>query len=311
MGAAMIRFATFAVLSSVLAWVPLALAQENSQQQQQGQPQAAIRISVDFAGGTVAEYVTALRKAQAKQPVNIVVTPEAEDLPVPPAKLIEVPIEAAVHMLEGDYPAPEGGFARINVDAFSRLGEARHTLLKVSASVNFRNLHTSVWSVAEDLAAGLSAEEMLAAVEAVLSVFPNESNLKFHEATGLLILRGTEEQIAVVEEALERLHDGIAWRENQQEILHDRMAPLKSELQKTEIELRVARQELNVMQLRLNRAMKNHEEGILSEEEVAHEELEVTRADGRVQILQHQMQDLIEQIERLDNKLKNQLAGEH
>jgi len=310
MGAAMTRFATFATISCVLLWVPQALAQEPPHEQDQTESSQIqeIRVSVDFGGGTLNEYVSALRNAQSKQPINIVVTPEAEDLPVPPVNLIDVPIEAAVEMLEGKYPLPESGYASVDVDDYSRFGDPNHTLLKVAASRDARNVHTSVWSVTEEMEAGLPAEKILAAVEAVLSVFPYESNLKFHEATGLLILRGTEDQIAAVEEALERLHDGIAWRENQQEILHDQLAPLKSELQEAEIELREAQQVLHVTQLSLESAVEDHEEGLVSKEGVAMEELDVIKKEGRVMILEHRVQDLKSRINRLEAKLEGKRA---
>ena len=237
------------------------------------------RFDVQFPGGTLQEYVERIRQARPGGAANVVVMPNARPLEVPPVTLVAVTVDAAVQFLEGSYVLPDGREAEVEVTGYA-IGDSPDLVMKVAAEYESLDICTSVWNVEEALMAGQSAEELLAAVEAVLSLFPERAKISFHPPTGLLIARGINEQLNLVREAIEELIESAEERRDRIESLHDRIASLEIELQHRAGEIKVAQQQFALAKIRHAKTMGLREDGLITPEEAAEAELWMTRAEA-------------------------------
>ncbi|MCH7873270.1 MAG: hypothetical protein IID33_16365, partial [Planctomycetes bacterium] len=168
------------------------------------------RFDVDFPGGTLSDYVGAVRSASPDGAVSIVVWPDALALHVPPIKLVGVTVVPAMQVLEGPYTTDDGLRAEVKVRAHYSSGSG--TAIQVVADIKSRKVSSAVWSVEEALIYGQTAEKILEAVEAAFSLFPTKAEISYHPPTRLLIVRGTQEQRLLVREMLKPLIDGALRR---------------------------------------------------------------------------------------------------
>ena len=241
------------------------------------------RLDVDFSGGTLNEYVDAIRRARPKGAANVVVMPIAKSLEVPPVTLVAVTVEAAVRLLEGSYILPGGRQAYVEVQSYP-IGDSPDLVLKISAQHETSHIGSAVWSVEEALADGQTVEELLGAVEAVLSLFSQKADITFHPPTRLLIARGTGEQLELVREAIERLIHSAERRQDRIVELRDRMDDLDEQLHEASANAKVAEQALAVAKIRFQHIAKSREQNMASPQEVAETELDVTRAEAQLSI---------------------------
>jgi len=172
--------------------------------QQEVQMQPAARIDVEFSGGKLIDYVETIRRCRPKGTVNIVVMPEAKELEVPPITLVSVTVKAAFQLLQGPHTMPDGRSVNSSVDAYP-IGGSTDMVYKVGLLFGAeRRNASSVWSLTE-LFDGQSESEVLGAIDVVQSLYPDKAEIKFHQATKLLIARGTKEQLDLVQQVIEQL----------------------------------------------------------------------------------------------------------
>jgi hypothetical protein len=187
-----------------------------------------VRVSVDFEGGTFADFVTQVRRAGE---VNIIANPGLERVQVPALKLRDVGVEAALEAV-----ARMVSTDRVNVSiADFRQGGGQPVY---TVYVNFREKgHDVVANVARtstqvavltlerltaaqpDGAPPMRAETILTAIDAAFELGKDEQappTLKFHRESGLLFVRGTHDQVALVQQVLATLRNDvearIAWQ---------------------------------------------------------------------------------------------------
>lgn len=185
-------------------------------------------ISIDFPGGTLRECIEAIREAAAPEPVNIFLPSDSEyaDLPVPPFRLRDVTIGAALDAVSG-MPIQQGdSFIHLNVG--KRAPGAGRTIYSISVS---RRTHMSRSDAAARLRepsqvlvlqtasltrplpgdpseAAIPAETVLSAIEAAVEVAAGADSgteIRYHEASGLVLLSGPERALQAARAAVREI----------------------------------------------------------------------------------------------------------
>ena len=180
---------------------------------------AAVAVSVSFAfeGGTLAELCDLLRRLDAKP--NIVVAPLAAAAKLPAMNLVGASVDQALSAA----CAVAASDVRIALKEFRGPGEPVFTILaqapkaaeatEPDAAANGAReasparTATRVFSLNKVLAFDLPVETILTALDAALETAnaPEaqvKATLRFHKDSGLLIVRGSAEQLALAQETL-------------------------------------------------------------------------------------------------------------
>lgn len=212
---------TFSILALVAGLVPCLILPVELRGQTAEQPpaeppvQRAV-ISLNFTGGTVAEYVEAVIKT-AKD-INIVVMPEAREFEVPPLTLTAVDVGSAMQLLDARTAQQGRGLVELSVqeiEPFQGNGRAIYTISAQRGGPPDSELpeEAGVWTIAELLGANMKAEDILTAIQTAVDLIADRygpAEIRFHEATGLIIGRGQVQQMHTVEQVIDRLRKGIA-----------------------------------------------------------------------------------------------------
>lgn len=215
-----------AVALAVLAFAAPTVAQEEpgSRRGSNGDP---IIADLDFGGGSLEAFVRALRKAAGDSPVNIVYGPEAAGIPVPPIDLQHVDAFMALRSVSQASSSLVTRDPQLvpfiwNVDRISGDGTPVYTIqvhelsrgrASGPGSVPAAQLHTAVHSITE-LTTGsgaMSADDVLSAIQAALAIegADDETKIRFHEETGLIFARVTDDQGGVIEQTLVNLRRSV------------------------------------------------------------------------------------------------------
>ncbi len=178
--------------------------------QAQSPPPEQATVTVKFAGGTMAEYVAELR-GQVPAANIVLVTPETGSVALPPIELTNVPLDSAVHVIEGEFlKGGKDSRLLITVDRLGQKDTGGTIVYRVAAHRRGGPVSSDVhvWSVAGLLAQGVKSEDVLTAVETAVGLLEGHyspAEVRFHEATGLLIARGQGQQL----DAIENVVDGL------------------------------------------------------------------------------------------------------
>ncbi|MBL8876262.1 MAG: hypothetical protein JNM86_10745 [Phycisphaerae bacterium] len=181
-------------------------------------------ITVDFAGGTLEQYVEALRTAAGMTPMNVVVSPEVADVRIPRVKLTKALPGSAIISVQQIGTNKSGKPITLNVNPIDSGGPApaysislyedREKLARLN-NVLVLSLNPIVGLPGSPQAAAskLDAKTVLSAIEVAVLVSDDEATpqplLKFHEASGLLFVRGSQTQRAAATEVVQQLRKDI------------------------------------------------------------------------------------------------------
>ncbi|MCK5942729.1 MAG: hypothetical protein KAI24_12205 [Planctomycetes bacterium] len=181
-----------------------------------------IVVSFAFEGGTMKQFVAAIRKDQPK--ANIVLATRASSAVVPPMVLRDAGVEQA---LEGACMAAEADF-RVNVKEFRGAGQPVYSIYAIAnqgragAAVSGHrpgDLHQRVLTLNDLTAERMSGmkpmkvETVLSAIELAMGDEDSPPRIRFHEDSGLLLVRGSYQQIEVVEQTIQTLGRDLDKRE--------------------------------------------------------------------------------------------------
>jgi len=191
-------------------------------------------ISVKFPGGTVTEYFKALVKEAGT--INVMLAPEAAEVPMPPVTLTNVSVSAAIGLVDGRSASPPSRFIELKVRQMPQYHDGALPTYQVQAKIRGRRVPTkaSVWTIA-NLVRGdvFESDDVLAAVETALDILQltDKPIIRFHKETGLLIARGDPQQLKTIEDVLGQLQQSqnLMSRKPMQE-LHDQNVALKTKL---------------------------------------------------------------------------------
>ena len=250
----------FVVLAGLtLASCPPARAQ--SEVPWQPKPKAPPLIALEFPGGTIAEYVEALNEVVGK--ANIVVMAAARDIEMPPVELNSVALGSALELIQGEFQPQEQTHVKIHVDEVSMYEEGEKPIYRVFAEVHRRGRPSEtsvhVWSIANLLSEGLPSDAVLTAVETAVELVIDRqqpAEIRFHDATGLIIARGNRQQLEAVDYVVKQVEESIerrlaSSREASPEI-EAHIAALQEEVHQRTLET-------EVMQLRFQAAHEERE----------------------------------------------------
>lgn len=180
---------------------------------------AANLLTFEFDGGPLQEYLGYIERASG---VNILVSKVAADLELPAVSLKRVSPHSAVYLLEGQRFETSQGVYELDLDMIGGRGDEA-MLYRIDADSKSRvsvaqpvPTATHSWSIADLLHGGLKPEEILTAIETVIELTPggdNEPQIRFHEATGLIMVRGTTEHLSAIDDALDEMTRTVAFRQ--------------------------------------------------------------------------------------------------
>lgn len=165
------------------------------------------RLDLDFPGGTVGQYVDAVRAAQPA--ANIVVSPDAAEFPMPPVQLKGVSVEAAMGAIKQEVGDSQSGKSWVGAEPIPTRGSAEQVFRVMAGSQPGQSNQTVVISLAETLRANgpraLKIEDILSAIEAATNMTSPPPKIRFHAETSLLLFHGTADQVSTLERTVDAL----------------------------------------------------------------------------------------------------------
>jgi len=168
------------------------------------------RFDLEFPGGTIAQYVAAIRAANPT--ANIATSPEVVDIRMEPVSLKQVTTAAAIELVSRDIGAVETGLRSVRVSDIKNMGAPEPVFNVVTRSHPAQiTSRTAVISLADVISrtapVGIKVEDILSAIEAATSLTSPPANIRFHAETKLLLLHGSEDQLTALHATIEALHE--------------------------------------------------------------------------------------------------------
>ena len=253
-----------AVVSTVLVWCCGAQAQSPPPSPESGGQRV---VSLKFPGGTLADYVETLRDAVGT--LNIVLSgPEVGAVRLPPIELESVLLHSAMAVLEGEVWLNNSAHLRVSVE---QLGFSTDENVKPVFRVTAHRRggpaspDVHVWSVAGLLAQGVESAGVLTAVETAIDLLEGSyqaAEVRFHEATGLLIASGQDQQLEAIDRVVDGLHRSVDERREatrEQDAL-ERVEELEALTQKQAKELKSLRGYLDISHRRVDEVRRENAE---------------------------------------------------
>ncbi len=171
-------------------------------------------INLQFGGGSLSEYVQALRSAMPM--VNVVITTEAAgQIKFPPIKLDSVDLVAAIELMEGEYTLPDQQPVHVQVRGYGSFTGESAPVFKVSTVPIGKRAHreVSVWNIGDLLHGERKPDSVLTAVETGVGLLNQSSakaDIRYHEETSLLVASGDPEQLTAIDRVIDRIRQGAA-----------------------------------------------------------------------------------------------------
>lgn len=206
-----------AVQSTALLFVVMAtasglVAQDQSVSEEDSharyEQQLASPVTIDMSDSSVSDYANEIR--QMVPTINIVVTKSAADLRLPEIKLTGVPARGALSLLNSVTNQ------EVEVEFQSRAdgSEADVVLITTSNAGPFSSgIEVRVFNIKQLLGAS-NRDALLSSLESGFQMLGWSSapvDVKIHEATGLLFIKGTEQQLALAESIIHELEKGLGY----------------------------------------------------------------------------------------------------
>lgn len=299
--------AAAAGLATCLAPAPIAMSQDQQPVRAADQAPASEPelVNIDFAGGTLAEFVSAMREAVAPSQVNVILRGGAEAIEVPSVSLRNVTTES---VFEAICP-PE----RARIDYVRNLGapifviegksvvytpvrdaETTRALGRMlyGDAVQARPPALRIYSVKDITSGNIPLQAIMDAVKTALAVQREEPQpeLLFHEDSGVLIVRGTDSQHVVVGELLKTLErDAERARVNAEReasvslVTQERIRGMQAEIEQTQLELDLKRAQIAELQ-------HASQQGLISDEDLRQATMDLKQTELRVRHMQAELE---------------------
>lgn len=296
-------------------------------------------IDVDFAGGTVQEFVKVIQKAAmestAKTPVNVMIPTEAGAISLPAISLKRVSAETALETLR--YAFGVQGAHQLEARNMTNPGDEGLTFAiqyapgRSSPQMQGVQMQQPIQSEAYSLRELISVPEGLPADNDSLRMTPDAvlgalklaaelesvnatttpTQLLYHPDTQLLIARGTPDQHRLISSILRQLADMLEQRRDQHgdelsRAHHNELQilELKAQAAAAQAQVQRARSELGPATAELERIEKLFQAGSASASEVERARANLGVAQANLQGAEVQMQTLEQRAEVLQRKAK-------
>jgi hypothetical protein len=258
-------------------------------------------VSVDFKGGTLKELAVALRGA-TKEPVNISLQGDAAGVEVEPMSLRNVTVESALRAAIGNRIGtqflPDGSGLELKFESVQSGPEDASVFVITRSPSSFRNSppppreRVEVLSI-QRLVSGDGAttpDVVLTAIDTGLMLQQSDREprpqIKFHKDSGLLLIRGDPQDVALATEIVKRMmsdHD-----RQTSEAARRKAASIErgAALRQAMVKLRVAEAEADLAEQRVNEAAQQVDKGMRSPSELPQLKLEAQRAQANREMVQ-------------------------
>lgn len=289
---------------AIAAGTSLSLAQPQAPKGGGGGPAAAplasspaapdAAFTLDFPGGTVAEYVTTLRRIGAEHGirVNIASSATANATTIPAISLRDATLSIAVFALQQGTAGEtvqlrvsegDGLFGVSTLGAPSTPQPAQGPFAGRTSAADVVSLRPLIDTGADPKAPG-EESAVLAAIEAGIATAPRAKGaappvLKFHKDTGLLFVAGAPTDIELVRATVERLQADRRRGGLGRAKVAERQADLGAQAAKAVIELRFHEQDFGDARSEFNRISELYKAGNASDEVRRDAELKLRRAE--------------------------------
>lgn len=201
-------------------------------------------INLEFPGGTATEYINAVRKAATD--VNIVTMADLSSIQVPPVSLKNVNPASAIEILQSIPQEQPGRHIEIHFREDRPKSREQLPVFTVTANIIANSVQgrrageqTTVASISDLLEGKLKAADLLTAVQTALEMLKNEAQpaqIRFHEETGLLIARGSDDQISAITMVLQQVRER-AGRDRVRDDARDQLQKAMNRAAQLELEL--------------------------------------------------------------------------
>lgn len=181
-------------------------------------------ISINFRGGTLAEYVAAVREAAGPDGTNVLFSQEAGSVSVPPVQLQSVSVRIALEVLE-DVLLPSDVGRSLTVathtdgeaaPVYSIQGAGGHQpSLTITNVLSLNSICKPIWLNSTGSEIFLSQDTALSAVETAVNLGSrgaSAAEVRFHADSGLLMIVGTPDQVRTAELVLDQLRSDVRER---------------------------------------------------------------------------------------------------
>lgn len=199
-----------------------------------------LNIDLDFAGGTIAQYITAVQESTGR-PFNVITSPEIAAMRLGPVRLRSasstVVVEAIIAAL-----VDRDERVQLRTQSLAHGGAESYTIraerLPATAMpgspfarsdrtdlVGTYSIATLVNPPADDPEAKrLPREDVTKAIEAVLRLVasPTPPKILIHPETSLLVVQGTGEHLSLAEGVIKQLKDDLALTREADHVVRDR-----------------------------------------------------------------------------------------
>jgi hypothetical protein len=316
------------VLPSLMAAAGLALTSPIHGQQQESAPPAkgAVRqapqestvVTLDFRGGTLQEFVAALRAA-TKDPVNVVLQGEANKISVDPMQLRDVTPEAAIQAAltprNRSWEAMPDGSQRMILLETVRPDSQTMPVHTVGVRVERGSqppgspaaVAAEVFSIQRlvrgDEGSGLAAvpeSVVLSAIDAGLKLTRQgepKPQIEYHKDSGLLLVRGQVSDVRMIQEIIRKMGEDQGRRASDTRQKRKAEVRLEAEIQKAKIMGDMSKARLAGAESTLGDIRELVKGGSVSQTEARNAELGVVNARAEVQMTQVELERLLKERE--------------
>ncbi|MFK7742563.1 MAG: hypothetical protein AB8H80_19790 [Planctomycetota bacterium] len=226
-------------LPGLTAQNPAAAASAQAAPARKAASRQPVTVNLKFDGGSLAEYVAAIRAQQPK--ANIVLAVGARTAVVPSLELreagIEQALEAACMAVEADFRVTVREFKGPGQPVYSIVAEQRRVRKTAAAPKPAGPARTAmdyrlqrVFSLNEitqerpNGLPGVSVETVLSAIELAMLGVGDPPKVRFHKDSGLLLLRGSLDHAELVQQMLATMMLDQRQREQRKDDLDQRRA---------------------------------------------------------------------------------------
>lgn len=314
-----IASALLAVICSVALGASLALAQPGDQPRggppQTGEPaqpgrSATTLIDVNFAGGSIGDYLNALKEAAAPEPVNVIASDDVLRLKAGPVELRGVSVETALKLLQGQVATPEP----LTVNPTGGAGGSAPVYVLQSRGSPFRAdapppTSTRVYSIRELIepapgtagALAIDPETILSSIDAALSMEGDGEHreVMFHPEAAILIIRGVRDELELVQSLLSEIRGDLRDRRGQSMEAASRIHSMEERVATLQWNIEAARIELDGARRHLKQLEKLAGEGNAGQMEVEEARTKVMRAEAELQSFQETLRPAQQSLQAL------------
>lgn len=260
-------------------------------------------ISVNFPGGKLSDYVQAIRRASPDQPINIAVQQRAMDVQVPPISVRDVTVYTALSALGG--VAEPGENSRIEIHPVGSQVGAPESNPAFVVSVERPMVMTPQGPMSSGVGrftrsislreiidggkggGGMAPEVILSAIEGIAQIERDDIEpalIKFHKDSGMLLIRGTQQQISAIEEVVDRLGSSVRRERSVSASDHAQEARRAIDVERAKINLQRLELDLKLATDHLLRTRESVAKGVIAPEEQEEAEARVQRAQQNIQL---------------------------